>query len=248
MSEMGLIDYIKVIAYSKAKCHKESQGRCAEYVKKAFQAGGCKYISGDGWNNQSWCKKNGFKCIGEFTPVDKNPRAHNGIPIQFPEGYVQQVGDVCLIKHGTYGHMCYAMGTNINDWVSDYFQRPPVQKDGTGPYCYDDNKYEKIQFWRNDSSNSNSVQINTSDYEPVSNYVTDNKPNTVSTGYDAADGIVMGANGKVTLTPTINNNTTKKSSKKGTVVGTHVRQKSADSIKKVGTIGNDGLPHTYDKN
>ena len=155
---MGVIDFNKVIAYSKNMCVKKSIGRCATYVKKAFEKGGCKYIVGNGWNNQKWCKENGFVCIGDFVPEDKNPRPHSGKGIQFPSGYVQQVGDVCLIKHGIYGHICYATGPGLNDWVSDFFQRPPVQLDGMGPYCYSGN-YERIQFWRHTSVLNNTPRI-----------------------------------------------------------------------------------------
>lgn len=144
------IDFSKVINFSKINCFQKSQSLCATYVKKAFEAGGCNYVVGNGWDNQKFCEDNDFKCIGDFVPIDNNPRPHNGIPIQFPEGYKQQVGDICLIKHGTYGHICYAVGNGINDWVSDYWQKSPGQEDGTGPYCYTSN-YERIQFWRHSS-------------------------------------------------------------------------------------------------
>lgn len=144
------INLNKVISYSKQNCFKKSKALCATYVKKAFEAGGAKYISGNGWNNQKFCKTNGFKLIGDFVPIDNNPRAHGNLPIQFPSNYEQQVGDICLIKHGTYGHICYATGTGINDWVSDYFQKDPGQQDNTGPYCYNGD-YERIQFWRYDA-------------------------------------------------------------------------------------------------
>lgn len=162
---MGIIDFNKVIAYSKLRCAEESLGECATYVKTAFKAGGCKYISGNGWSNQSWCQQNGFQCIGDFVPEGKNPRKPasknttnicNVNGLQFPKmtdgsSYKQQMGDVCLIKHGEYGHICYAMSDNINDWVSDYFQKPPVQLDGTGPYCYKGN-IERVQIWRHPSA------------------------------------------------------------------------------------------------
>lgn len=144
------IDFNKVIQYSKRYCVGKSLSKCAQYVKSAFQAGGCKYVTGNGWNNQAFCKTNGFKCIGDFKPIDGNPRAHNGKPMQFPKGYTQQIGDICLIDHGTYGHICYAAGTGIDDWVSDYFQRAPGQMAGTGPYCYP-NGYKQVQFWRHSS-------------------------------------------------------------------------------------------------
>jgi hypothetical protein len=147
---MNTIDFNNVIAYSRSMCYEKSHSKCATYVKKAFERGGCKYIGGNGWNNQKWCESNNFVCIGDFVPIDKNPRAHNGIPMQWPNGYVQQTGDVCLIKHGIYGHICYAMGPGIDDWVSDYFQRPPAQQPGTGPYCYT-NSVERVQFWRHKS-------------------------------------------------------------------------------------------------
>ena len=147
---MSVIDFNKVVLYSKAMCVSKSMSLCATYVKKAFQAGGCKYVSGDGWFNQPWLVKNDFKCIGDFEPIDHNPRAHGGMDIQFPEGYVQQIGDVCLIEHGEIGHICYAMGPDINDWVSDYFQKYPGQQNNTGPYCYPSG-ITRVQFWRHSS-------------------------------------------------------------------------------------------------
>ena len=36
---MGIINFNKVISYSMTMCKIKSIGRCAEYVKKAFQAG-----------------------------------------------------------------------------------------------------------------------------------------------------------------------------------------------------------------
>lgn len=155
---MVSIDFNKVISYSKSNCLQRSKALCATYVKKAFEAGGATYVSGNGWNNQKFCKKNGFELIGDFIPIDNNPRAHGGIPIQFPNNYRQQVGDICLIKHGTYGHICYATGTGINDWVSDYFQKSPGQQDNTGPYCYNGN-YERIQFWRHSSQMEGTTSI-----------------------------------------------------------------------------------------
>lgn len=159
------IDFNRVIGYSRTMCYDKSRALCAEFVKKAFQRGGCEYIGGDGWNNQRWCEENGFMRIGDFVPIDGNPRAHGGMPIQFPPGYVQQAGDVCLIKHGLYGHMCYSTGPGINDWVSDYFQRPPGQQAGTGPYCYSGN-IERVQFWRHKSVLSGAPVISSSYISP----------------------------------------------------------------------------------
>ena len=148
---MGAIDFNKVVEYSKKHCKQKSIGLCATYVKNAFVAGGCKYVSGNGWSNQKFCETNNFVCIGDFVPIDHNPRAHKGMSIQFPEGYVQQLGDICLIQHGNaYGHICYAMGSSIDDWVSDYFQVPPAQQAGTGPYCYASG-ITRVQFWRHSS-------------------------------------------------------------------------------------------------
>ena len=146
-----IIDFASVISYSMKNCVAKSMARCATYVKTAFTRGGCEYVPGNGFDNQEWCKKNGFQCIGDFVPKDYFPRAHNGIPMQFPEGYVQQTGDVCLIKHGKFGHICYATGPNIDDWVSDFFQKYPGQAQGQGPYCYSDYNYKRVQFWRHSS-------------------------------------------------------------------------------------------------
>ena len=167
------INFNKVISYSKANCLQRSKALCATYVKKAFEAGGATYVSGNGWNNQKFCKKNGFELIGDFVPIDKNPRTHGDMPIQFPNNYEQKPGDICLIKHGIYGHICYATGTGINDWVSDYFQKYPGQQDNTGPYCYNGN-YERIQFWRHSSIMEGAVAIT----ETPSGEIT---PDTVNT-------------------------------------------------------------------
>lgn len=181
------INFDKVIAYSKRFCTLTSNSNCATYVKNAFAAGGCEYISGNGWNNQTWCKKNGFQLIGDFIPVDRNPRPHKGMPIQFPEGYVQQAGDVCLIKHGVYGHICYAMSSNINDWVSDFFQKPPGQQEGMGPYCYPDRGYERVQFWRHSSVMNGAPviteKIETPYYTPME-YSTSSRSSNSATSYE----------------------------------------------------------------
>lgn len=147
---MTQIDFNKVIAWSKSNCTQKSMGKCAGYVKNAFAAGGCTYVSGDGWTNQNFCQTNGFQCIGDFVPPDGNARAHNGKPIMLPPGYKQQVGDIVLIKHGQYGHMVYAAGPDIDDWVSDFWQKPPGQQAGCGPYCYQ-GSIEHVQFWRHES-------------------------------------------------------------------------------------------------
>lgn len=182
---MAGIDFNKVVAYSRSVCHTQSIGECATFVKRAFEKGGCKYISGNGWNNQKWCKANNFELIGDFVPVDRNPRAHDGKPIQFPPGYVQQVGDVCLIKHGTYGHICYAMGSGINDWVSDYYQRPPAQQAGTGPYCYTGD-YERVQFWRHKTVMNGAPSVQESMQSMYADNVTE--PDTRRTGYSSSNG------------------------------------------------------------
>lgn len=172
---MGVIDFNKIIDYSKKQCKIKSIGRCATYVKNAFAVGGCKYISGNGWSNQSWCTQNGFVCIGEISYDELarrgyNVRAHGNFDMWLPTDYVQQLGDVCLIKHGKYGHICYAMSDNINDWVSDFFQRPPSVQPGTGPYCYS-GKYEGVQFWRHESVLNGAPRVTTSDDSPRTNYV-----------------------------------------------------------------------------
>lgn len=209
------IDFSKVIQYSKSNCVTESKAQCATYVKKAFEAGGCKYVSGNGWSNQNWCNTNGFKCIGDFIPEDRNPRPHKGKSIQFPSGYVQQTGDVCLIKHGEYGHICYATGPGINDWVSDYWQKPPGQCSGTGPYCYPGD-VEHVQFWRHSSVMNGAPVVEQLPYTPNPGE-SDSKPTppvlTNSASEVAAAKTITDINGGAI----IGNNP-------GTVIGTHVRQ------------------------
>lgn len=174
------INFNKVVSYSKAMCFTTSKGQCATYVKKAFETAGCKYVTGNGWENQRWCEINGFKLIGDFVPIGGNARAGGSGPngLQFPEGYRQQVGDVCLIKHGTHGHICYATGTGLNDWVSDFFQRPPAQENNCGPYCYP-NSIERVQFWRH-SSVLNNAPVLSNKVNNVKNVNTTNTAKTIS--------------------------------------------------------------------
>ena len=209
---MGAINFKKVIAYSMSVCKLKSIGRCAEYVKKAFQAGGAKYISGNGWTNQNWCKENDFQLIGDFAPDDGNPRAHGNKPMQFPNGYKQQMGDVCLIKHGEYGHICYAMSDNINDWVSDYFQKSPGQQNGTGPYCYQGN-IERVQFWRHKSLLNGAPVI---ELKNVNEYKSTQNTNTPSSQQNRTPVTPQEISGM---------NDNNKKSTTGIVLGYHMRQK-----------------------
>lgn len=210
------IDFNKVILYSKTNCLQRSKGLCATYVKKAFEAGGAIYVAGNGWNNQKFCKKNGFELIGDFVPIDNNPRAHGNIPMQFPNNYVQQAWDICLIKHGVYGHICYATGKDINDWVSDYFQKFPGQQDGTGPYCYNGN-YERIQFWRHTSQMEGTTSIAET---PTSEIISDtvhsgeNQSNSSSQEYETMTSNELTGMGDNVDTGNY-----------GTVLGTHMPQR-----------------------
>ena len=206
------IDFNKVLQYSRNNCVKESKHLCATYVKKAFEAGGCVYVSGNGWDNQNFCTTNGFKCIGDFVPIDNNPRPHNGLPLQFPQGYVQQLGDICLIKHGQYGHICYATGSGINDWVSDFWQRYPGQMNGMGPYCYV-NGVERVQFWRHSSVMSGAPEVT-----PISSPI---MPDIMISGNYASS-----VNTPSPSVPnTIGAGTTNVINFSGTLLGTHIRQK-----------------------
>ena len=213
---VSTIDFNKVITYSMKNCLQKSIERCASYVKKAFEAGGCKYITGDGWSNQRWCQENGFQLIGDFEPIDHQPRAHNGKPIQFPSGYRQQAGDVCLIQHGQYGHICYAMSSDIDSWVSDYFQKYPGQQSGTGPYCYSEGNVTRVQFWRHSSvlNGAPVIDVSTdSKYYPVADYVNNSR------GFN---GTPSSGSVKVNDLPSMNDN---KKTNKGITLGYNMRQK-----------------------
>ena len=214
---MTVINFNKVIAYSKSTCKIKSIGRCAEYVKRAFQAGGAKYIVGNGWSNQPWCETNGFKLIGDFVPEDRNPRAHGNKPMQFPNGYKQQTGDVCLIKHGEYGHICYAMSNNINDWVSDFFQRSPGQQDGTGPYCYKGN-IERVQFWRHESVLNNAPVIDKSQVQAYNDDYRITESSSSTTNYKPSEPVTVKDMSGM-------HDGSKKKSTTGIVLGYHMRQK-----------------------
>ena len=230
---MGTINFNKVIAYSMAVCKQRSISRCAEFVKKAFQAGGAKYVSGNGWSNQPWCQTNDFKLIGDFVPERNNPRNPisaetskicNVNGMQFPKmadgtPYKQQTGDVCLIKHGTYGHICYAMSADINSWVSDYFQRPPGQQEGTGPYCYQGG-IQRVQFWRHSSVLNGAPTITLSNAD-INEYKS--RPTVKQTSNRAS---ASNQNNKTPITPTeVNSMNEKQKSTTGVVLGYHIRQK-----------------------
>lgn len=212
------IDFNKTIAYSKLHCVAKSLSKCATYVKKAFEAGGCKYISGNGWNNQKFCKENGFQLIGDFEPIDHNPRAHNGMAMQFPENYTQQTGDICLIKHGTYGHICYATGPGINDWVSDYRQHQPGQQDNTGPYCYTGG-VTRVQFWRHSSVMGSTPSVTET---PTSEIVYDT--NSTPTSYSSSSSSSQSL-GSVDAQEISSSNNTVSSSNYNPLLGTHMKQR-----------------------
>ena len=223
---MGMLDLSKVISYSKAMCVPKSKALCAEYVKKAFEAGGLKYISGNGWSNQRWCQTNDFRCIGDFVPDMRNPRSPARVEtdkicnvngLQFPRmvdgtPYKQMIGDVCLIKHGQYGHICYAMGPGINDWVSDYFQCYPGQMNGTGPYCYKGD-IAQVQFWRHNSINDSTP--------PVIMEQPTQPSDVVSTSGEGGSSNTSSSN-DIQPISNINSNSTNK--RPGNILGTHLRQ------------------------
>ena len=207
------INFDKVIAYSKRFCTLKSRSKCATFVKKAFEAGGCTYVSGNGWSNQNWCRTNGFQLIGDFTPINENPRQPvtndmlnicNVNGLQFPKmadgsPYVQQAGDVCLIQHGEYGHICYAMSSDINSWVSDFFQKSPGQQDGTGPYCYQGN-VKRVQLWRHSSVMNGAPMITESIITP---YYTPSDYVSSTNSYSSNNMTSYGAN-KVMMLSSVN--------------------------------------------
>jgi len=155
---MPAINWEAILRWSKTNCYSTSKGLCAGHVKKAFMAGGFTYVSGNGFLNQPFCKQNGFELIGDFIPEDGQPRAHNGKPMQWPKGYTQQQFDICLIEHGQYGHMVYAMGNDIGSWASDYFQSSIG-----GPYCYPSGGVKRVQFWRHSSLLNGATPISISE-------------------------------------------------------------------------------------
>jgi hypothetical protein len=103
------------------------------------------------------------------------------------------------------------MGPGINEWVSDYFQRPPGQQSGTGPYCYVGN-VERVQFWRHKSVLNGAPEVK----ELPSNYVETN-PAPASSGTNYEPVTVNEVSGM--------NDGNKKSNRKGIILGYNIRQK-----------------------
>lgn len=123
------IDFSKVVAWSKMNVPSKGKSLCAGFVKLAWAwGGGCVYVSGNGYDNQKFCKQNGFVNVtfGINTPEDQfwnepNPRGANGV-LKWPQGYTQQPGDICLMKTKSSHHMVYAAGSGADEWVADFWQ------------------------------------------------------------------------------------------------------------------------------
>lgn len=82
-----------------------SIGRCAKYVRMSIEAGG---ISTAGRPVAAQDYVNFLPTIGFNEIKDTEPH---------------QVGDLCVINHGKYGHICMWCGSQ---WISDFKQRRPV--------------------------------------------------------------------------------------------------------------------------
>lgn len=148
-------DFRRAAAWARANCAAESMHKCAGYAKRALQAAGMEYAPGDGFRNQEFCERNGYVRVSDFRPLGGNPRPTAARPIQWgAPGYSPRMGDVCLIEHPSSGpgHMAWFAGgpDPLNGWVSDFWQRPPGQQAGCGPYCYAAG-ITRVQIWRHSS-------------------------------------------------------------------------------------------------
>lgn len=102
-----------------------SQGKCAYYVRMMLVAGGIN-TAGNPVAAKDYAKflpSKGFKHIATLTGVNNQT------------SWTQtsaQAGDIAVMAHGTYGHICMYTGVQ---WVSDFVQRKmwPYSGDGT---CY----------------------------------------------------------------------------------------------------------------
>lgn len=106
----------------------KSQGSCGKYVRYMLEAGfglGVDGLKGKtpGWacKYDGWLMKNGFRNILNINDrKSQTAWTHNEA----------RPGDIAVMDHGTYGHICMFNGSN---WVSDFMQNNmwPYGGDGT---------------------------------------------------------------------------------------------------------------------
>ncbi len=138
---MATFDVHKAINYLQTHKKGGSTGNCAAYTKRALQAGGLPYCSGDGWSVVDTYIQYGFKYIN----VKINGQKIVGMV----------AGDICSIacnkrspKYPNYnkggevypGHACMFDGTQ---WISDYAQGQKAI-----PYSQSNVKWVKVARWK----------------------------------------------------------------------------------------------------
>lgn len=101
---MGTFDAGKAASWLIQNSHSSSIGRCAKYVRMGIEAGGIstagRPVAAQEYVN--FLPRIGFNQIGSGSP---------------------QVGDICVINHGKYGHISMYCGSQ---WISDFKQRGPI--------------------------------------------------------------------------------------------------------------------------
>ena len=118
-------DVDKTLAYLNEKAHKKSQGLCAQYVRKALEAGGCST-----WGHPMCAKGyTDFLPYLNFSEVDR-------------KNFSPQKGDIIVFdatKGHPYGHIAIWNG---KQWISDFKQK---SKFVAPAYLYSDSyKYYRM--------------------------------------------------------------------------------------------------------
>lgn len=100
------------INYGNRNCKPGSTGLCAKHVRLMLEAGGLNTTGHPAYAYQyaNFLPRLGFKLIATLT--NKNNQSI------FTQTQAR-LGDIAVMKHGKYGHICMFNGTN---WISDFKQ------------------------------------------------------------------------------------------------------------------------------
>lgn len=113
-------DINKSIETLLGKASTESQHQCAKYVRLGLEAGGLNTTGrpNEAYRYSEFLPKIGFEKVSEVAGK-KNQAAFEAQP-----------GDIAVMKHGNYGHICVWCGSQ---WVSDFKQNRmyPYSDEGT---------------------------------------------------------------------------------------------------------------------
>lgn len=122
VSPDGKWDIDRAVSWINSNSLNKSVGSCAKYVRMAIEAGGLSTVGRPvaACNYTAFLPTKGFKHIATLS--NKQEQA------QFSSSNAQR-GDIAVMSHGKYGHICMWNG---NQWISDFKQNNMWPYSGNG--------------------------------------------------------------------------------------------------------------------